>query len=55
MCEETVANLRWALDKDVPIFGICLGNQVRGMHAFLGRGLPFSPLVYLCEVCPVSS
>jgi len=28
MCEETVANLRWALEQDVPIFGICLGNQL---------------------------
>mmetsp|Transcript_34549 Transcript_34549/g.108292 ORF Transcript_34549/g.108292 Transcript_34549/m.108292 type:complete len:1540 (-) Transcript_34549:78-4697(-) len=28
MCEETVANLRWALEQDIPIFGICLGNQL---------------------------
>jgi len=28
MCEETVSNLRWAIDQEVPIFGICLGNQL---------------------------
>lgn len=28
MCEETVNNLRWAIDQEVPIFGICLGNQL---------------------------
>eukprot|EP00292_Cryptomonas_paramecium_P002121 CAMPEP_0113723046 /NCGR_PEP_ID=MMETSP0038_2-20120614/38155_1 /TAXON_ID=2898 /ORGANISM="Cryptomonas paramecium" /LENGTH=1511 /DNA_ID=CAMNT_0000652491 /DNA_START=53 /DNA_END=4585 /DNA_ORIENTATION=- /assembly_acc=CAM_ASM_000170 len=28
MCEETISNLRWAMQQEVPIFGICLGNQL---------------------------
>jgi len=28
MCVETINNLRWAIGKDIPVFGICLGNQL---------------------------
>ena len=28
MCEETIGNIRKSLEKDKPIFGICLGNQL---------------------------
>ena len=28
MCEATIENVKWALEQDVPIFGICLGNQL---------------------------
>ena len=28
MCEETIINIRKNLDGDIPIFGICLGNQI---------------------------
>ncbi len=27
-CEPTVENVRYALSKDIPLFGICLGNQL---------------------------
>ena len=33
MCEATVENLRWALEQDAPIFGICLGNQLMARAA----------------------
>lgn len=33
LCETTVENLRWALEQDVPIFGICLGNQLMARAA----------------------
>ena len=33
MCETTIENLRWALEQDVPIFGICLGNQLMARAA----------------------
>lgn len=28
MCKETIAQIAWALEKKVPTFGICLGNQL---------------------------
>ena len=28
MCTTTIANIKWAIDNDVPTFGICLGNQL---------------------------
>ena len=28
MCVDTIANLKWAVDQDKPVFGICLGNQL---------------------------
>ena len=28
MCEQTIENVRKALKKNIPIFGICLGNQI---------------------------
>jgi carbamoyl-phosphate synthase small subunit len=33
MCEKTIANIKKALDKDTPIYGICLGNQLMGLAA----------------------
>ena len=30
-CEETVANIRTAMETDKPIFGICMGNQLLSM------------------------
>ncbi len=32
-CEITINNLRTAIEKDTPIFGICLGNQLLGLAA----------------------
>ena len=32
-CTETIANLRKALERDTPIFGICLGHQVLALAA----------------------
>ncbi len=31
MCEETIENIRKAIDIEKPIFGICLGNQLLGI------------------------
>lgn len=28
MVEKTLSQIRWAIDKTVPIFGVCLGNQL---------------------------
>ncbi len=28
MCKETIAAMKWAVDKGIPTFGICLGNQL---------------------------
>lgn len=28
MCDKTIDNIKWALEKKVPTFGICLGNQL---------------------------
>ncbi len=28
MCKETIENIKWAIEKDIPTFGICLGNQL---------------------------
>jgi carbamoyl-phosphate synthase small subunit len=28
MCQETIKQIKWALEKDIPTFGICLGNQL---------------------------
>jgi carbamoyl-phosphate synthase len=33
MNEVTIANVRWALTQDKPIFGICMGNQVLALAA----------------------
>lgn len=32
-CKETIANIRKALAKDIPILGICLGSQILGLAA----------------------
>ena len=31
MCKETIAQIKWALDKNIPTFGICLGNQLMAL------------------------
>jgi carbamoyl-phosphate synthase small subunit len=31
MCGVTISNIRKAFDRDIPIFGICLGNQLMGL------------------------
>jgi carbamoyl-phosphate synthase small subunit len=28
MCKETIASTKWAIEKGIPTFGICLGNQI---------------------------
>ena len=33
MCGETIRNIRRAMERGVPIFGICLGNQLLGLAA----------------------
>jgi len=33
MCQETITNIGKSLDKDIPVFGICLGNQLMGLAA----------------------
>jgi len=33
MCDKTIANIKKALDKDTPIYGICLGNQLMALAA----------------------
>jgi carbamoyl-phosphate synthase small subunit len=33
MCRETVASVKKCLDQEVPIFGICLGNQILALAA----------------------
>lgn len=33
MCRETIDNIGKSLQKDIPIFGICLGNQLMGLAA----------------------
>jgi carbamoyl-phosphate synthase small subunit len=33
MCKETIALVRKCLEKDIPTFGICLGNQIMGLAA----------------------
>ena len=33
MCDKTIDNIKKALDKDTPIYGICLGNQLMGLAA----------------------
>lgn len=33
MCAQTVANVKRAMEKNCPIFGICLGNQILGLAA----------------------
>lgn len=33
MCQETVANVKKCLDKKIPTFGICLGNQILALAA----------------------
>ncbi|MGM0668047.1 MAG: glutamine-hydrolyzing carbamoyl-phosphate synthase small subunit, partial [Bacteroidota bacterium] len=30
-CTETIENIRKSLDKDIPVFGICLGNQLMAL------------------------
>lgn len=31
MCKETIAQMKWAIGKNIPTFGICLGNQLLGL------------------------
>lgn len=31
MCTETINNIKWSIDKDIPTFGICLGNQLTSL------------------------
>ncbi|MDT8401974.1 MAG: glutamine-hydrolyzing carbamoyl-phosphate synthase small subunit [Bacteroidales bacterium] len=31
MCGETIANIARSLEKELPVFGICLGNQLMGL------------------------
>jgi len=33
MCTPTIRNVRWALQQDKPIFGICMGNQMLALAA----------------------
>lgn len=33
MCTATIRNVRWALSRDEPIFGICMGNQMMALAA----------------------
>ncbi|MCH7770568.1 MAG: response regulator, partial [Bacteroidetes bacterium] len=33
MCKKTIANTKKAIDKEIPIFGICLGNQLLALAA----------------------
>ena len=33
MCKETILNIAKSLDKDIPVFGICLGNQLMSLAA----------------------
>ncbi len=33
MCQETIKNIKVAIEKNKPIFGICLGNQLLGLAA----------------------
>ena len=32
-CKETIKSLQWAISQDIPIFGICLGNQLLALAA----------------------
>ena len=32
-CMETIKSLQWAISQDIPIFGICLGNQLLALAA----------------------
>jgi carbamoyl-phosphate synthase small subunit len=33
MCDKTIVNIGKAFDKNIPIYGICLGNQLMGLAA----------------------
>ena len=33
MCKKTIDNIKNAINKDIPIFGICLGNQLLALAA----------------------
>jgi carbamoyl-phosphate synthase small subunit len=33
MCKETIKNIKKAIDMNIPIFGICLGNQILALAA----------------------
>jgi carbamoyl-phosphate synthase small subunit len=33
MCQETIANVKKSIESNVPIFGICLGNQILALAA----------------------
>jgi carbamoyl-phosphate synthase small subunit len=33
MCRETIETLRRVIEKDIPVFGICLGNQILALAA----------------------
>ena len=32
-CKEAIKSLQWAISQDIPIFGICLGNQLLALAA----------------------
>ncbi len=31
MCKETIAQIKWSVEKGIPTFGICLGNQLMAL------------------------
>ena len=33
MADRTIESVKWAMEKDIPIFGICLGCQIMGLAA----------------------
>ena len=33
MCTKTITNIKKAISKEIPIFGICLGNQILALAA----------------------
>jgi carbamoyl-phosphate synthase small subunit len=33
LCKETIRNIRWAIEDEKPIMGICLGNQILALAA----------------------
>lgn len=33
MCKKTINNIKKAIDKDIPVFGVCLGNQLLALAA----------------------
>jgi carbamoyl-phosphate synthase small subunit len=33
MCKSTIANIKKVMEKEIPVFGICLGNQLLALAA----------------------